>query len=713
MHNVVKNQLILITLFTLLSVSCSAKNPLQKEFGADSEYFIGLTLLKNGQENEARSKFNACIKKGSAQCVRKSYESLCSFGTVQERNQAALNYYNRYKDSDSLLLAASQLKSAGEISKVIELTKDCNLQEENNETLRLRMECLAQRGDSSLEKEVYEWFISRPISIDHYQFYRDTYKHPVFSDETEDEITAGLEQINYTPKQFILNYRIELFKRDYSYTYSLVNQLLEYFENEELTPNEQLASDIGKACLYGSTDFAKNAQLFNQLAEKYRGSPLEYYFWFYTGRLFDKAAFYYQQTKISFERAAASADSPEKKDNALWYLLISSLNFSLETITEDIKTYSRQWNNPEYFEDFFESLISGLLASGKWDTFGEIYKAIDGYATDFSVSQYAYLYGRMIQEHLAKGKAADAEIAFRRALKSGLSPYYKVLAAYQLNLSGSELESVLCAPSPLLTTKNKNAAIDLDSEKLLKGYAFFGFPELIYPCWQKLYKNGISDETSFFLANFLNRCSNGKDDYYQQALRMTSRTINERSQAMTIEQLKMLYPQNYSNYIEEYSQKYEISPSIVYAMVRSESFFDPDVQSSAGAIGLTQLMEFTGSDIARKLKVQNYELTDPEVNIQFGSFYLSELIHRCEGSMLLGFFSYNAGITRVRRWSQSTMIQFGKKEKMPIDLFLETVPYAETREYGRKLAGAAVMYEWLYSENSDINFIGIIEKMIK
>ena len=81
--------------------------------------------------------------------------------------------------------------------------------------------------------------------------------------------------------------------------------------------------------------------------------------------------------------------------------------------------------------------------------------------------------------------------------------------------------------------------------------------------------------------------------------------------------------------------------------------------------------------------------------------------------MLLGFFSYNAGITRVRRWSQSTMIQFGKKEKMPIDLFLETVPYAETREYGRKLAGAAVMYEWLYSENSDINFIGIIEKMIK
>ena len=147
-------------------------------------------------------------------------------------------------------------------------------------------------------------------------------------------------------------------------------------------------------------------------------------------------------------------------------------------------------------------------------------------------------------------------------------------------------------------------------------------------------------------------------------------------------------------------------------MVRSESFFDPDIQSSAGAIGLTQLMEFTGSDIARKLKVQNYELTDPETNLHFGIYYLSELIRRCDGSLLQGFFSYNAGITRVRRWVQSSMIEFGKKEKMPVDLFLETVPYAETREYGRKLAGAAAMYAYLYNDDSDQAFNDIIEKMV-
>ena len=704
-----RNNLVIAVILALICTSCNAGNPLQKEFGADSEYFLGLTQLKNGQENEARSKFLHCIKKGSPQCVRKCYEVLCTFGTVQERNQAALNYAAKYNDSDALFAAVNQLKMAGELTKIIELTKNCNLKEENNEIIRLRMEALAQRQVASLESEVFEWFMSRQISQEHYLFYRDTYNHPVFSDETEDDLQTS--EANYTPEQFALNYRIELYKRDYSYTFPLANQLLKYFDDGTLIPNEQLASDIGKACLYGSTDFAKNAALFNQLAEKYAGTPLEYYFWFYTGRLYDKAAVYFTQSKISFEAAAAAAQTPAQKDNALWYLLSSSLNFSIETITEDIYTYSHQWNDPEYFEDFFESLISGLLASGKWNTFGEIYKALDGYATDFTVSQYAYLYGRLLQEHLATGTTEDTEIAFRRALKSGISPYYKVLAAYQLHLAGTELESVLSAPSPYI--RPQKPAPDVDIEKLLKGYAYFGFPELIYPAWQKFYKNGISDETTFFLASFLNRCSTGTDDYLQQSLRMVSKAASERTLPFSKDQLKMLYPQNYSQFIEEYSSRYEVEPSIIYAMVRSESFFDPDIQSIAGAIGLTQLMEFTGSDIARKLKVQNYDLTDPQINLQFGIYYLSELIRRCEGSMLNGFFSYNAGITRVRRWGQTSMISFGKKSRMPIDLFLETVPYAETREYGRKLAGAAVMYEWLYSENSDKNFIGIIEKMIR
>lgn len=704
-----KNRIAVLALFLVLTfcASCTARNPVQKEFGADADYFIGLTQLKNGLENEARSKFYNCIKKGTAQCVRKSYEALCTFGSVQEKNQAVLNYVEKYQDSDAILTAVRQLKSAGEISRIIELTENCSLREENNEILKIRMESLVQRGDSSLENEVFVWFTERPLSSEHYQFYRDSYSHPVFSYSAD-----SLEHSAFTPRQFALNYRIALYKRDYSYTFTALPQLMEYFDDGTLEPSAQLASDMGKTCLYGDTDFARNASRFSRLAEKYKETPMEYYFWFYAGRLFDKASLYIRQTKLCFEKAAGTSQNASQKDNALWYLLVSSMNSSLDSAADDIQTCSRLWDNPEYFEDFFESLISGLLAAGKWDLFGKIYKIIDGYATDLSVSQYAYLYGRLIQEKLAAGTERDAQDAFRRALNSGTSAYYKAMSAYQLGLGGAELAAVLTAPFSSADAQ-KIANPDFDAETLLKGYAYFGFPERIYPTWQRLYKNGISDETSFFLADFLNRCSTGTDDYFQQALRIASRTAAGRTLPFTNEQLAQLYPRNYSAHIQEFSERYEIEPSVVYAMVRSESFFDPDVQSSAGAIGLTQLMEFTGGDIARKLKVQNYDLTDPEVNLQFGTYYLAELVRRCDGSMLQGFFSYNAGITRVRRWVQSSMIEFGKKENMPSDLFLETVPFAETREYGRKLAGAAVMYEWIYSDDPDGSFNEIIKKLMK
>ena len=148
----------------------------------------------------------------------------------------------------------------------------------------------------------------------------------------------------------------------------------------------------------------------------------------------------------------------------------------------------------------------------------------------------------------------------------------------------------------------------------------------------------------------------------------------------------------------------------MYALVRSESFFDPNIKSAVGAVGLTQLMEFTASDVARKLKLTDYSLVDVETNLHIGTYYLAELLHRCDNSLLQAFFSYNAGITRVRRWLKSSLTEFGTKSKLPMDLFLETLPYTETREYGRKLVSAATMYDFL--ENPQ-NFSQTVKQLLK
>ena len=121
-------------------------------------------------------------------------------------------------------------------------------------------------------------------------------------------------------------------------------------------------------------------------------------------------------------------------------------------------------------------------------------------------------------------------------------------------------------------------------------------------------------------------------------------------------------------------------------------------------------MSPTAGEIAQKLKLKDYELTDPQTNIMFGTYYLSELIRRGEGSLLRAFFSYNAGFRKVTTWLNSSMLEFGKNTRLDMDLFLETVPVSETREYGRKLIGATVMYEYLYN-NAD--FHSTVEGLLK
>ena len=78
----------LLFLFFLSTLSCSTKKPGQEKFGSDADYFIGLQMLKDGNEKGARTAFKRCVKKGSYYAAKKSAESLCSFGNLQERNLA-------------------------------------------------------------------------------------------------------------------------------------------------------------------------------------------------------------------------------------------------------------------------------------------------------------------------------------------------------------------------------------------------------------------------------------------------------------------------------------------------------------------------------------------------------------------------------------------------------------------------------------------------
>lgn len=129
-----------------------------------------------------------------------------------------------------------------------------------------------------------------------------------------------------------------------------------------------------------------------------------------------------------------------------------------------------------------------------------------------------------------------------------------------------------------------------------------------------------------------------------------------------------------------------LHPSWVRGLIRAESTWNPQARSSVGAQGLMQVMPATARAVARRHGLSQYRLTDPEHSITLGSAYLAELSERYEGQPILATAAYNAGPGAVERWPRS--------EDLPIDLWIETITYKETREYVPRVLAFKVIYDW-------------------
>jgi soluble lytic murein transglycosylase len=113
-----------------------------------------------------------------------------------------------------------------------------------------------------------------------------------------------------------------------------------------------------------------------------------------------------------------------------------------------------------------------------------------------------------------------------------------------------------------------------------------------------------------------------------------------------------------------------------------------DARSGAGALGLMQLMPRTGRLTARQLKFRirsNRELLNVKKNIRLGAAYLRRMLDENDGNGVLATASYNAGPYRVKTWLPN--------QDMPADIWVETIPYNETRNYVRRVMSYTVIYD--------------------
>lgn len=155
---------------------------------------------------------------------------------------------------------------------------------------------------------------------------------------------------------------------------------------------------------------------------------------------------------------------------------------------------------------------------------------------------------------------------------------------------------------------------------------------------------------------------------------------------------KANYPKKYSEYVERYSDEYGLEPSLVYAVIRTESGFDPDAQSDAGACGIMQMMPSSFEWLQQKRGTEGEytteDLFNPDVCIDYGC-YLLKYFYDYYGDERCAVAAYNAGFV-VGEWlADSSYSKDGKT--------LDKIPYPETSNYVDRVESAKEMYIKLYN----------------
>lgn len=157
-------------------------------------------------------------------------------------------------------------------------------------------------------------------------------------------------------------------------------------------------------------------------------------------------------------------------------------------------------------------------------------------------------------------------------------------------------------------------------------------------------------------------------------------------------QRKYLYPYDYQDTINFYADRYEVDRNLVASVILAESKFRQDATSVHGARGLMQIMPETGSWIATQIEDDSFsvdKLYNVNMNIKYGTWYLSELQTEFEGNEVLALAAYNAGRGNVYEWMKKYHWDINFKDYTKI-------PFPETREYVKRVLENKKHYNRLY-----------------
>ena len=451
------------------------------------------------------------------------------------------------------------------------------------------------------------------------------------------------------------------------------------------------------ASFTGTNDYPQLGNFLNTL-DKEALNERSYTLLYYAGRI-ERARGDYKNSSDYFTRAREFAPDALQSDACIWYVLMNTLTKTPAGAAAAVLQSMPQWNDASYFSDILDRLACYLTAGRQWTRLLEIYNALERLEaegrshTGVSLSQYAWILGRAAEEgYLQAGGptgAGSAEHYFQTAFEAGNgSFYYRAMAAAKLGKTFAPEKDNPAPPAAPV----KEQEDDLD---FILGFFDYGAASYALP-FIKTREKGLDTAALRKIAEAL-----ASSLRWKESLDLVSRYMEREDYLLSRQDLYLFYPRPYRDLIEKYSGEAGMGAELLFALIRTESYFMPEIVSRSGAVGLAQLMAPTADEMAGRIarrggtdyREPGIELKDPETSIHLGSFYLRYLTEQT-GSPMIALLAYNGGVGRLRRWLAADRQQ--KDGGLPHDLFLETIDFAETREYGRRVLAAAAVYGYLY-----------------
>ena len=309
---------------------------------------------------------------------------------------------------------------------------------------------------------------------------------------------------------------------------------------------------------------------------------------------------------------------------------------------------------------------------------------------EFMAGQFLYFAGRSRER---TGDPDGAARFYREVFVGYQHSFYGRMAAERLEAMGraEDLANPLSEPERLL--ERFRVRRTAEAARIEELYAA-GYGERARDAALAAARRGLPDDPAFeAMRGWLFADANRAVPAIQALRRAAPFHTSSAGVALPDAWWRILFPLRFEERIQERSDHWDLDPYLVASLIRQESVFVPRTQSPVGARGLMQVMPATGRALARLegVSFRTSRLYDPGVSIRFGTRYVRQLLDRFADRPELALAGYNAGPHRVRDWTDMNM-------EIPAEVFIEEIPFTETRNYVKLIMRNEKIYRRLYPE---------------